>query len=323
MIPDTEDHLDSRESLVRTTLDCYLSTILAISEFLNAFGSEMAAPHQDQLVRLRKRLAFHPSADALEESRDTLRSTLLAFAAQVRERQDAQAGDLRRVTILLAQAGDGLALRKDGYSDQFRHVVRQMDEIDAREDPAAARSRLQAQLEKLRGFLEQVYDENAKAFARLREGVEECRVRLGSSAAGWPTDPVTGLADRPEMERRIEVRLEAEEPFCILFFQLEGMFGDAVLQQVGAALDANIRPRDFVSRWGKNEFVILLECDAPSAHSRAHQIAQWLSGQYRVNGDGLKSLVQVKLTVGIAERTADDTVQRIVERATAARVDSD
>ena len=280
----------------------------------------MAGPYQDQLVRLRKRLAFHPSAETLAESRETLRNTLLSFAARVRDRQDSQAGDLRRMAILLAQGGDALALRKDGHADQFRHFVRQMDQLNPTEEPAAARARLQTQLEKLRGYIEEMYEQNAKAFVRLRDGMEDCAARLGAPALEWPLDPSTGLAGRPEMEREIDLRLEAERPFCVLFFSLEGVFGDEVLRQVGAALVANIRSRDFVGSWGGNEFVVVLECESPAAYSRAHQIAQWLSGQYRIASEGPGALVQVRLIPGIAERTMGDTVAGIVERAKGARI---
>ena len=274
VIPDLQAQLDSRNSLARTTLDCYLSTILAISECLHALGSDLAGPDQDQLVRLRQRLAFPPSAESLEESRETLRNTLLSFTARVRGQQDAQ---------------------------------------------AAARIQLQTQLEKLRGFIEEMSEQNANAFVRLRDGIEDCAGRLEAPALKWPLDPSTGLAGRAEIEREINSRLEAERAFCVLFFSLEGVFGDEVPRQVGSALVANIRPRDFVGRWGGNEFVIVLECESPAAYSRAHHIAQWLSGQYRIAPDGPGAMVQVRLIPGIAERTMGDTVAGIMERAKGAR----
>src|SRR6266496_3813433 len=70
--------------MLSTAIDCYLSAILRIAECLEQIQPELAAPHKDQLMRLRKRLAFETNIESLLESRDALKAELASFCEQTR-----------------------------------------------------------------------------------------------------------------------------------------------------------------------------------------------------------------------------------------------
>lgn len=101
----------------------------------------------------------------------------------------------------------------------------------------------------------------AQAFATMRERLL--------------TDPLTGLANREAMVRRIEDRIIRQRrrgdhhPFAVLFLDLDNFkqindqlghdVGDAVLIEQGRRLEKEVREHDLVARLGGDEFVVFLD----------------------------------------------------------------
>jgi diguanylate cyclase (GGDEF)-like protein/putative nucleotidyltransferase with HDIG domain len=89
-------------------------------------------------------------------------------------------------------------------------------------------------------------------------------------AATARTDPLTGLKNRRAFEQALEDRLGAAspEPFSVIMLDVDGLkqvndarghaAGDAVLKRVAAVLTAHLREADVVTRWGGDEFVLLM-----------------------------------------------------------------
>jgi diguanylate cyclase (GGDEF)-like protein len=320
----TSPHRDAHADALQPAIDCFLATITDISECLEASGAELAAPHLEQMARIRKRLAFEPSVRALEEGRDALHNELASYAEKARSRHGCS-DDLTQILIVLAQAGDAFALRKDGYADQFRHFTRLIGQVEQVEDPAAIREKLRTQIDRLRDFVESVYQENERTFAQMREQIEDYRFHLHSSASPDSADPLTGLPGATEFEKQLGIRAASGREFCLLKFRLhdaagvEQRFGasarDEILKLLGTALACQVRARDFVSRWSAEEFLVAMECDSRTGQTRASQIAQWLSGNYSVETGGNHFMIDIQLTVKVIERAPDEAAESLLLRA--------
>lgn len=137
-------------------------------------------------------------------------------------------------------------------------------------------------------------------------------------------DPLTSVANRREFDRQLAARIAGDGDFCILLFDLDGfksvndsfghLCGDEILRQVGARLSRQVRTRDFVCRWGGDEFAVILDCDMATASSRAMKIADWLSGPYRVTASGQEISVAVTVSFGVAQRIAGETPEELFHR---------
>jgi diguanylate cyclase (GGDEF)-like protein len=132
-------------------------------------------------------------------------------------------------------------------------------------------------------------------------------------AATARTDPLTGLANRRAFELELEQRLTANllEPFCVIMLDVDGLkqvndaqghtAGDAVLKRVASVLTANLRPVDVVTRWGGDEFVLLMPgTDQVGAVSLARRVGATLR-----NPDD--PLGAISVSIGTASFPADGT----------------
>jgi diguanylate cyclase (GGDEF)-like protein len=132
-------------------------------------------------------------------------------------------------------------------------------------------------------------------------------------AATARTDPLTGLPNRRAFERELEERLAAAslEPFCVIMLDVDDLkhvndaqghaAGDAVLKRVASVLIANLRSVDVVTRWGGDEFVLLMPgTDQVGALSLARRVG----GTLRNPDDPLGP---ISVSIGTASFPADGT----------------
>jgi len=303
-------------------LECYLSAILEIAETMEAVSPEMAVSFREPLMLLRSRLCADPapSPRALEESRAALHDILASFCEKARRQNQTLARDLKQTLSMVTRTEDSSAGRNVQY------VERLVDFVDRLE--AAVRSgdlpRLAVEASDLRDFAQSIELDSRDDFARLRQKMIEIQRRLHEAELLATLDPLTGVANRRELDRELAARIEARQEFCVLLFDLNGfkeindrfghLYGDEVLKQLAARLSGQVRARDYVCRWGGDEFVAILACDLAIAEFRSQQIAERLNGPYRIRGDGGEILVDVAITVGLAQYCAGESPEQLFRR---------
>lgn len=85
LVTDIDQNFEPGEAVEdngRAALDCYTSSLATLAECLEAACPPVGVQYYDQLVRIRRRLAFNNNKAALEETRDSLEGTLIAYAEQ-------------------------------------------------------------------------------------------------------------------------------------------------------------------------------------------------------------------------------------------------
>ncbi len=145
------------------------------------------------------------------------------------------------------------------------------------------------------------------------------------------TDPLTGLLNRraflDELARRVE-RLDYEGlPGTLMFADLDCFkalndalgheVGDAALLITAALLREIVRPTDLIARLGGDEFALWLDgADHLAAAERAEQI-RWAIPE-RLGPISAGSGIQPTVSIGIAARDSNESVQELMRRADAA-----
>ena len=143
-------------------------------------------------------------------------------------------------------------------------------------------------------------------------------------------DPVTRIANRLAATARLEARLNELKrygwPFGVLFCDVDRFkdvndtygheTGDLVLKAVAKTISANVRSSDFVSRWGGDEFLVVLQNTNGDNLFRIADKIRRLMEQCRViaSGDGGRVTVGVTASIGATLALADDSPDSLLRR---------
>ncbi len=311
---------NSHDAVFQAALDCYLSAILDIAETVSAIFPEIGASCHDQLTRLRARLAFEANLKTLEESRDTLHAALQEFSVRASHYNQALSDELNRTLAMVAQGEDTRSARNVRYIDNLVDFLDQLEKALQSGDV----STLAAQASELRHFAQSIEIDTRDPFIRLLDQMREFQQRLREAELLAARDTLTGIANRREFNRQLATRIEQKRAFCVLLFDLDSLkshndrfghlCGDEILKQLAARLNSQVRARDFVCRWGGDEFAVILDCGLDPGVTRSSQIAQWLNRPYHVTVEGREMLIEVHVSVGIAEYAAGETPENLFRR---------
>jgi diguanylate cyclase (GGDEF)-like protein len=171
---------------------------------------------------------------------------------------------------------------------------------------------------------EQLEESRLELHQILKRFCDQARVHLQEAELLAALDPLTGVANRRDLDRELAARIEAGHEFCLLLFDLNGfkeindrfghLYGDEVLKQLAARLSSQVRAHDYICRWGGDEFVAILACDLAVAETRARQIAQRLNGAYHIRGPERELQVDITATVGLVQYCNGESPAQLFRR---------
>ena len=166
--------------------------------------------------------------------------------------------------------------------------------------------------------------ETETTLARFRHEVQSVAIKLADARASTILDPVTGVINRREMERKLIEQFVSSgdsqrEGSSILRFDI-ARFLDHV-RRFGADASANlerrfatrlneqIRPGDVLARWSPGRFVVIMQCALIEAAPRTAQITRSLEGEYSIEGLATSlSIAVLQDVVPAAQADSPDTL---------------
>lgn len=286
---------DPHLAALHTAVNCYLATLETVANTLGNSCPPIGGLYRHRLSRLRTRLAFDSSPDAMEESCDAVESELIEYANKASAYLDEHGIQLRAAISVLEEIVRTLAARQDFYGSRLREFAGQMEATTYPTDPEHLQDVVALQVAGLQSCVESMSHETQSLVARMHTELAGVEERLKDSEM---TDPLTGLMNRREMERQIEARRGLGTPLVLLHFQLSGEITDEVAKQVAARLASQFRHKDYICRWTHDEFLVLFQGPIEVARARSERIVPWVAGKYALDHG---EIVQVEVVVKLLE----------------------
>ncbi len=163
--------------------------------------------------------------------------------------------------------------------------------------------------------------------SQLEKKNEELKTLLDKLEIMATSDPLTGLANRRSAIARMNDEISRftrnHQIFSLLMADIDNFktindsygheTGDKVLKHVAEVMKQSLRQHDTVSRWGGEEFLIILpETDAPSAETIAEKIRSRIEAS-PVIGDN--ATIPITLTIGCAQVDPGLDIDENISRA--------
>jgi diguanylate cyclase (GGDEF)-like protein/PAS domain S-box-containing protein len=138
------------------------------------------------------------------------------------------------------------------------------------------------------------------------------------------TDPLTGLYNRRFMlDQLMRVKLMAERysiPFSVLFIDLDNFkkindiygheMGDRVLKATANVIKSCLRRTDIPSRWGGEEFLVLLE---NTGLQEAVDVAERIRKE--IETEPVEGFLKITISIGVAQYSKGEDVDSLIDRA--------
>ncbi|MEI7895220.1 MAG: GGDEF domain-containing protein, partial [Myxococcales bacterium] len=141
------------------------------------------------------------------------------------------------------------------------------------------------------------------------------------------TDPLTSLANRRAMRELLAAEVSRARrhgsPLVVVSLDLDHFkaindtyghdAGDAVLVQVAAVMERNLRREDSCGRWGGEEFLMVLpECGLEASTNVAEKLRGRIEQATVILGG---RTLRVTASIGVATFSVDDSVEDLLRRA--------
>ena len=255
---------------------------------------------------------------------------LLQWGGRSEEYFKAKAKEVKELLIVLAHTAQSLGDRDQRYNSQFSEFTTRLRTIANLEDLSEIRTSLFQGASELKSYVDRMAEDSKNSVAQLRAEVSTYETRLRAVEELALRDSLTGLANRHNIEERIQGRISNRQTFCIVSIDLNGLkqvndthghpAGDNLLKQFSQELRSNLGSSGMAGRWGGDEFIVILDCDSSASVALVERIRKWVFGDYTLQCSTGKPEVKVRVeaSIGVVQWRPGESLQQVIERADAA-----
>jgi diguanylate cyclase (GGDEF)-like protein len=293
--------------------DCYRAALLAVGrsavDGCPALGLEL----ERSLQALERRLSSDASDAAVQRTEKQVEIHLQEWGARTAEHFKIRANEVKELLIALARTAESVGDRTEVHAVRFRELTSRLESIANLDDLTQIRTSLMSRVNELKDSVSRMARDNAHMVSQLQAEVSRYETRLKEVESLILKDELTGVANRRSIEERIRWNIAHHRTFCVVMLDLNGFkqindiyghpAGDDLLRQFAAELRSVTKAGDLVGRWGGDEFVALLSCDALGAVTHMNRIREWVFGKYTLRAGNRQGSLEISMeaAMGLAE----------------------
>ncbi len=313
------------EELAKTAVCSYKELLNSIASAAVRANPRLGGDLGKKLTLIREKLSGTITPGQLAELQQSADQELSKWGDTASQYSGDIASEIKDVMIAVAATASAVAERDERYSGQFNGLATKLQSVAKLEDLSGMRRSVLESTTQLTAAVRKMNEENRQSVSQLRAEVANYRAKLQQSEQRGATDPLTGLANRREVEAQIEERVSWKSMFCLAFLDLDGFkqvndtyghqAGDDLLKQFASELRGQVRQTDVVGRWAGDEFVVIVDTGLKEAQGRLDRIRDWALGDYTIS-DGKDSIqIRMNASIGVAEWNKEETAAELLARA--------
>jgi diguanylate cyclase (GGDEF)-like protein len=328
-VPEPEAVPESNELLL-ATLKSYRSALQSIGKSGVRACPEVGSDLQRALAGLELGLAGNVTAALVTKTEARAEELLEQWGGRSEQYFKSKAKEVKELLIVMAHTAQSVGDRDQRYTNQFTEFTTRLRTIANLEDLTQIRTSLVQGATELKNYVDRMAEDSKNSVAQLRAEVSTYESRLKVVEELALRDGLTGLANRRNIEERIQTRISSQSPFCVINLDLNRLkqvndthghlAGDSLLKQFAQELRTNIGPSAIAGRWGGDEFIVVVDCDLKAANALVERMQKWVFGDYSLETGTGKPEVKVHLdaSVGVAIWCSGQSMQQLIEQADAA-----
>jgi diguanylate cyclase (GGDEF)-like protein len=310
---------------IRRCLRLWNESLGAVEKHVLPLHPEAGQKSIEDWRQVRRCLADGTPTEVIDSTPRLLERVLHNYAMEARQSQREELDAVKVIVAAMAEATGATRVRTAHYSESFRDTSEALAALAELEDPNRLRAELRKSAERLRESVAAMAKENEEAIRNLEQELAGFQEKLAEAEAAASTDALTGLANRRELERQLDLRVRRMKPFSVMLFDLNGFksindrfghdAGDQILRAFGRALNDQVRPGDVVARWGGDEFFVIFDCGIEDALRRSKEISKQVSRRYEIQWNGKRLGLPVHACSGVVEYELGEAATEVVRRA--------
>src|ERR1051325_7074741 len=256
--------------LLPVLLMAYRAALLDMGKSAVQACSPVGTEMQQILVGLEATLAGNLTSALIVQIQSNVEKELSRWGGRTADYFKAKANEVKELLIVIAKTAESVGERDQRYASRFTELTTELRTIANLEDIGQVRSSLVQRATELKKYVDQMSQESKKSVAQLQAEVSTYETKLKAGEELALGDPLTGLANRRNVEERIEWRIQHQQEFTLVILDLNQFkqvndtyghnAGDSLLKQFAQELRGCIRSTDVVGRWRSEERRVGKEC---------------------------------------------------------------
>ncbi len=315
------------DDLATSTLDAYRAALGAMGDCGIRACPTLGPALQQSLMKLAGGLAKTVTPPLVKETESQVEKQLQEWGEHTAEYLQQRAGDVKEILVTLAHAAESVAERDKRYTNQFGEFTKRLQALANLDDLPQIRSAIVRGAKELKTCVDKMEQDGRETVAALRTQVSTYQTKLEEAEQRASHDALTGLDNRQGVETRLQHRIDAETPFCVVMLDLNAFkrvndtygheAGDDLLKQFSTELRSASRATDVVGRWGGDEFVVILDGHLHEAQSHVERMQKWVFGSYTLHLGVEGPKVETTAALGLVEWQTGETLKQVLGRADA------
>jgi diguanylate cyclase len=242
-----------------------------------------------------------------------------------RHKADDQRAATLKALVELLKSTEQLTTDVDSHNSQMQLVSQHVGDLKVTGELESVQRTLLDQIAHVLESNQRLEDDLVVARSQMEEQAQELdRTRLEAR-----TDALSGALNRKAFDEKVHLLLTTfrreHKPFVLVLIDIDHFkrindthghpAGDSVVANVGSFLKANVRPGDYVARYGGDEFALLLPDTGLETGRKLIEAIRMKGSQTNFDIGVRGEQAAVTFSIGAAAASEGDTSETLVLRA--------